>query len=968
MPTLPSDYLTLIQTFAPLFSHSIWGLAQVLVTGAILATGSRTVTAVLRIMGLSAEVHFQNYHRVLNRAVWASLQASGLLLGLLVATFAPTGPVIIGIDDTIERRRGEKIKARGIYRDPVRSSHSHFVKASGLRWLSMLVLVPIPWARHVWALPFLTVLAPSERYYEGKGRRHKKLTAWARQMVLQVRRWLPKRHVVVVADSSFAVLELLDCAWQLANPIAMITRFRLDAALYEPAPTERRPGQMGRTPLKGKRLPTLEQVAENPKTLWKRVTLPDWYGEGHRQVEMVSATAVWYHSGEPLVFIRWVLIRDPLGKFKTQALLCTDPKIKAVQILKWFVRRWQVEIVFPQMTKMRLLAFGASRNDITDFDLIIGDNNPIDKQNYQLPLLLKGGIRQASLNSLAKGFNRNSQTRQFGLAIDMRLQLFLLGFQRQALLVQIAATPLKFGQGNDAVQIGLAQAIKLMVKIDTPLMQLLAAGLQLLWQPMSPMSVLQRLRDKFWMGQHLAQILPNQLVQGVGRNQTRRTSFVSAGLRGGGFTTADVVEILSFSTSGTSQITHSTSHQGAQQVVVSRIVTPRKLLIMPKLGLHLVKNLLANHSWNSRYRDPRLARRRRPAISGPANWMRRRTAVPRRMQLGPPHVHLSSIRHIGQNTTHPRLIPAVQATWRRNPQRLQMSGQASQAGLLIQIPGEHLLDNGRFSFVALNTRWVTRAFWVNPISVGNMSPRQHSPGLQFPLSPAAHPLRNQGPFVFRHRPANLQQQLVMRFLAHGSIQKLNRAARRFQFFQQYHLMHIVSRQPIWGRNQHPIQLASPRFIPQTVQARPIKCGPTIAIIAEDILIRQSPTRFPNPGSQPFELLLARLCQCLPLRRNSNVHCYSHWSPPAWGEKFGSIAEGVGRLDPSDVVHRGGVSVAGALANDVSWSPPQGIFSLGGYAVLPSSVLRRRRGCRDQLSVRCPKRLRQNLSFVISPLN
>lgn len=348
MPTLPTGYFSLIQAFAPLFSSSIWFYAQVLLTGAILATGSRTVTAVLRIMGLSDEVHFQNYHRVLNRAVWSSLQASCLLLGLLVTTFAPSGPVLIGIDDTIERRRGDKIKAKGIYRDPVRSSHSHFVKASGLRWLSMMLLVPIPWAQRAWALPFLTVLAPSERYFEGKGRCHKKLTDWARQMLLQVRRWLPQRQVVVVADSSFAVLELLDGAWQLANPICMITRFRLDAALYAPAPA-RQPGQVGRPPLKGKRLPTLEQVAENPKTAWKRVTLPDWYGEGQRVVELVSETAVWYHDGEPPVALRWVLIRDPMGKFKTQALLCTDPKIKAVQILKWFMLRWQLEVTFREV-------------------------------------------------------------------------------------------------------------------------------------------------------------------------------------------------------------------------------------------------------------------------------------------------------------------------------------------------------------------------------------------------------------------------------------------------------------------------------------------------------------------------------------------------------------------------------------------------------------------------------------------
>ena len=348
MPTLPSDYLTLIQTFAPLFSNTIWVHAQVLLVGAMLTTGKRTVTAGLRIMGLSTDVHFQNYHRVLNRAAWSSRQASYLLLGLLIAAFAPTGPVLIGLDDTIERRRGEKIKAKGIYRDPVRSSHSHFVKASGLRWLSMMLLVPIPWAQHVWALPFLTVLAPSERYFKSQGRCHKKLTDWARQMVLQVRRWLPKRQVVVVADSSFAVLNLLARAWQLANPICMITRFRLDAALYEPAPP-RQPGQPGRPRLKGKRLPTLEQVAENTKTQWKRVTLSNWYGEGPRVVESVSNTAVWYHDGEPPVAIRWILIRDPQGKFKTQALLCTDLKIKAVQILKWFMLRWQLEVTFREV-------------------------------------------------------------------------------------------------------------------------------------------------------------------------------------------------------------------------------------------------------------------------------------------------------------------------------------------------------------------------------------------------------------------------------------------------------------------------------------------------------------------------------------------------------------------------------------------------------------------------------------------
>ncbi len=348
MLTLPSEYLTLIQVFAPLFSKRVWCHIQILVIGAILAPGKRTVTAVLRIMGLSQEKHFQNYHRVLNRAVWSSLEISRVLLSVLITIFAPLGDLVVGLDDTIERRRGEKIKAKGIYRDPVRSSHSHFVKASGLRWLSLMLLVPIPWAHRVWALPFLTVLAPSERYYQNRIRGQKILTDWARQMLLQVRRWWPTRRLVVVADACFAVIALLARVQHLPNPICMVTRFRLDAALYEPAPV-RPSSQKGRPPLKGKRLSTLARLLNNPKTLWKPVTLEHWYGEPRRTVEITTGTAIWYHSGMPVVPIRWVLIRDPKGKFKPQALLCTDSTTKPKQILKWFVLRWQVEVTFQEV-------------------------------------------------------------------------------------------------------------------------------------------------------------------------------------------------------------------------------------------------------------------------------------------------------------------------------------------------------------------------------------------------------------------------------------------------------------------------------------------------------------------------------------------------------------------------------------------------------------------------------------------
>jgi hypothetical protein len=274
-----------------------------------------------------------------------------VLLGLLVEMFVPEGdPLIVGIDETLERRYGKKIAARGIYRDPVRSTHEHFVKSSGLRWVCVMLLVEIPWAARVWALPFLSALAPSERYAAKRGKRHKKITEWAWQLLLVLRRWYPKREIVAVADRAYASLKLLDQCRKLTNPITFITRLRLDAALYEPAPP-RCPHQIGRPRLKGERLPNLSAVAQDPTTVWKPTTIANWYGSGERSVEVASETAVWYSTGLFAVPIRWVLVRDRQEEFKTQALLCTDLEADPQKILSWFVMRWQLEVSFQEVRR-----------------------------------------------------------------------------------------------------------------------------------------------------------------------------------------------------------------------------------------------------------------------------------------------------------------------------------------------------------------------------------------------------------------------------------------------------------------------------------------------------------------------------------------------------------------------------------------------------------------------------------------
>jgi hypothetical protein len=346
MSRLPARFAAVILCFAPLFQQRSWRHAEVLLLGAILAPGRRTVASILRISGLGRERRFVNYHRVLNRAAWSGRTAARVLLGLLLEAFVPAGPVLLGLDDTIERRRGKRISAKGIYRDPVRSSRGHFVKAGGLRWLSLMLLVPISWAGRVWALPFLTALAPSERYCREHGRQHKKLTDWGRQLVLQARRWIPERQVVLVTDTGFSALGFL--AALRRHRVTCVTRLRLDAALYQPAPP-RQPGTVGRPPTKGARLPTLAEVLAEKTTGWQRVTVPGWYGEGDRVVEVCSDTAVWRHSGMPVVPIRWVLLRDPSQRFDPQALLCTDPAQEPLQIVRWFVQRWQLEVTFREV-------------------------------------------------------------------------------------------------------------------------------------------------------------------------------------------------------------------------------------------------------------------------------------------------------------------------------------------------------------------------------------------------------------------------------------------------------------------------------------------------------------------------------------------------------------------------------------------------------------------------------------------
>ena len=342
---LPPEFSAIISIFLPLFSNKIFERAGQLLLGTILTRGKRTVCSVLRTLGLQDISNWDLYHRVLSRAKWSAFKCSKKLLQLLIKKFITSDTLVFGMDETVERRWGTKIKARGIYRDAVRSSKSHFVKCSGLRWICVMLLTPVSWANRLWALPFLTVLAPSERYHKNQGKQHKVLSDWARQICFALHRWLPDFQLVMLGDGSYAVMELLAAT---RSYVTWIVRFRLDARLHDFPPPYIK-GQLGRPPEKGKRQPALEKRLNDPNTKWQKVRFSNWYDEKNKLMEITSGTSLWYRAGKPLVPIRWVLVRDPKGILDPMVIACTDLKLKPIQIIEHYLKRWQVEVTFQEV-------------------------------------------------------------------------------------------------------------------------------------------------------------------------------------------------------------------------------------------------------------------------------------------------------------------------------------------------------------------------------------------------------------------------------------------------------------------------------------------------------------------------------------------------------------------------------------------------------------------------------------------
>ena len=344
--SLPDPIITVLSEFQPAFTRPTWKKVEVLLTGAILARGRRTVTAALRPMGLHEDGDFSLYHQVLNRAVWSPLEVSRRLLCLLVETFVGRGGTVeMVVDETLERRWGRKIVKRGHWRDSLLSSTGRSVSNSGLRWLCLMLVIRVPWSRRRWALPFLSILTTSPQRDAELGQRHKTLAQWTMQAVGLVRRWLPEVPIKLVGDGAYSVIDLgLRC---VQHDTTLIAPLRLDAGLYA-APPPPPAGKRGRPRVVGPRLPTLTAILADPQTEWHKNELVPWYGERQVALDWCSGTALWYHTGHPPLSIRWVLTRDLAGKREPRAFFSTNPNQDPLSIVLDFVKRWTGEVTLEE--------------------------------------------------------------------------------------------------------------------------------------------------------------------------------------------------------------------------------------------------------------------------------------------------------------------------------------------------------------------------------------------------------------------------------------------------------------------------------------------------------------------------------------------------------------------------------------------------------------------------------------------
>lgn len=341
---LPKQVRTIFDPLAPAFSGLVHRRFVLLALAAILTLGGRTITNLLRVLGILAPGHPSTYHRVFSRDRWSLSPLARRYVAAVLTCFVPQGTILLAGDDTVTEHPGPHVYGKGRHRDPVRSTHTYTAFRWGHKWVVLTVLVPVPWATRRWALPLLVALyRPKEENLKRK-QRHKTPAQLLGQMVRILKRWFPDRTFVVTGDGNYNSHELAELAARTLRKWTLVSLFYPDANLFEPPPPY---SGSGRPRVKGKKLPSPAEVVGNTKQ--RQTLVVAWYGGGQRRVEVVTGTGMWYKSGRPLVNLRWVFVHDKSGTHRDEYFFTTDATMSVRSLIEAYTGRWNIETTFEEV-------------------------------------------------------------------------------------------------------------------------------------------------------------------------------------------------------------------------------------------------------------------------------------------------------------------------------------------------------------------------------------------------------------------------------------------------------------------------------------------------------------------------------------------------------------------------------------------------------------------------------------------
>jgi hypothetical protein len=313
---------------------------------AILVLGNRTVSAVLRLLSLVEPVNPSTFHRLFSHRRWSSSKLAKVVAEFVVNRFMPRGQIKVVGDETVDGHRGKKVYGKARHRDAVRSSHSHTVFRYGHKWIVLAILIELPYTNRPFALPILVALYRDKKTCTAEGRRHKTAAEIMCCLLTVFMRWFPKRKIVFAGDNAYGTHATARFAARHPGRLTLVSKIVPDANLFAPPP-KRKAGRNGRPPVKGRSLPSPEDVAKSGnggKTLRVR-----WYGGGWRSVKVFTKEGCWYKSGKGIVTIRWVYVIDLDGTHRDECFFTTDPTMSPEAIIEMYGGRWNIETTFQEM-------------------------------------------------------------------------------------------------------------------------------------------------------------------------------------------------------------------------------------------------------------------------------------------------------------------------------------------------------------------------------------------------------------------------------------------------------------------------------------------------------------------------------------------------------------------------------------------------------------------------------------------